>query len=427
MKYSKKSFVRWIASTNKAHNDLNAKYMAHNYDVLEPVIARAERCWMYDVEGKKYLDFHSGYCSANQGHWHPKIVETLIKQAQLLTCPSRAFNNDKAGPFAELMSKTFGYDKILPSNAGVEAWETAVKLARRWGYVVKGVPDNKAEVIFPKGWFWGRTITAWSGWDDPMRYDKFGPLTPGFPLIPYNDLDALEKLLKSNPNIVAYMVEPIQGEGGVIIPDKGFLSKAHKLLKKYNWLMIVDEIQTGLGRTGKMLCAHHEEGFRPDIVTLGKSISGGLLPVSLVMCDDEIMLTIKPGEHGSTFGGNALAWAVGKTALEVIIEEDLCKKSEENGKFLVNELKSVKSRLIKDARGKGLFCSLELNQKGIGKKVIKALNKNGIACKNTHDTLINKILLIYCAVIRLAPPLVITKEELSQGVELIQKTLKEFE
>lgn len=371
---------------------------------------------MWDVEGKKYIDFHSGYCSANQGHCHPKIVETLIKQAKLLTCPSRAFDNDQAGPFAELISKTFGYDKILPSNAGVEACESAVKLARRWGYVVKGVPDNKAEVIFPKGCFWGRTITACSGCDDPMRYDKFGPLTPGFPLIPYNDLDALERLLKSNPNIVAYMVEPIQGEGGVIIPDKGFLSKAHKLLKKYNCLMIVDEIQTGLGRTGKMLCSHHEDDFRPDIITLGKSVSGGLLPVSLAMADDHVMLTIKPGEHGSTFGGNALACAVGKTAIEVIIEEDLCTKSTENGKFLVDELKRVKSRLIKDARGKGLFCSLELNEKGIGKKVIKALNRNGMACKNTHDT-----------VIRLAPPLVSTKEELAYGVEIIQKSLKEFE
>uniref|UniRef100_A0A7S3IZG9 Ornithine aminotransferase n=1 Tax=Euplotes harpa TaxID=151035 RepID=A0A7S3IZG9_9SPIT len=390
--------------------------MAHNYAVLEPVIARAERCWMWDVEGKKYLDFHSGYCSANQGHCHPKIVDTLIRQVKILTTPSRAFDNDQTGAYAELMCKTFGYDKILPSNSGVEACESAVKLARRWGYVVKGVPENKAEVLFPNGCFWGRSITAISGCDDPMRYEKFGPFTPGFPLVPYNDLDALEKMLESHPNIVAYMTEPIQGEGGVIIPDKGYLREAHKLLKKHNCLMICDEIQTGLGRTGKMLCVHHEDDFRPDMVTLGKSTSGGLLPLSLVMADDEVMLTIKPGEHGSTFGGNALACAVGKTALEVIIEEDLCKKSEENGAFLVRELKNIKSKFIKEARGKGLFCSLELNEKGLGKHVIASLNRNGLACKNTHDT-----------TIRLAPPLITTKEELTQGVEIIEKTLKEFE
>lgn len=306
-KQAVKTSVRYFASTNQEHNELNAKYMAHNYQVLQPVIASAERCWMTDVEGNKYLDFHSGYCSANQGHCHPKIVESLINQVKRLTCPSRAFNNDQAGPFAELMSKTFGYDKILPSSAGVEACESAVKLARRWGYVVKGVEHDKAEVIFPKGCFWGRSITACSGSDDPTRRTNFGPFTPGFPLIEYDNLEELENLLKSNPNIVAYMCEPIQGEGGVILPSKDYLKKAHKLLKKYNCLMICDEIQTGLGRTGKMLCVDHEDDFRPDMVTLGKSLSGGLLPLSCVLADDDIMLTIGPGEHGSTFGGNALA------------------------------------------------------------------------------------------------------------------------
>lgn len=228
-------------------------------------------------------------------------------------------------------------------------------MARRWGYVVKGVEANKAEVIFPKGCFWGRSITAISGCDDPQRYTNFGPFTPGFPLVPYNDLDALENLLKSNPNIVAYMCEPIQGEGGVIMPSVDYLKKAHAILKKYNCLMICDEIQTGLGRTGKMLCADHTEGFRPDMVTLGKSLSGGLVPLSCVLADDEIMLTIKPGEHGSTFGGNAIACAVGKTALEVIIDEELCQRSTENGKYLLDELKKVDSKLIKESRGLGLF------------------------------------------------------------------------
>ena len=333
-----------------------------------------------------------------------------------LTIPSRAFDNDQAGPFAEFVCNTFGYDKMLPSNGGVEAWESALKLSRRWGYEVKGVPDGKAEFITAKGCFWGRTLAGISGWDDPLRYKGFGPLAPGFQMIPYNDLDALEKVLKSNPNIVAFMVEPIQGEAGVIIPDKGYLSKAQKLLKKYNCLMVADEIQTGLGRTGKMLCSDHEEDFRPDIVTIGKAISGGMMPLSLILADADLMDLIKPGEHGSTYGGNALACAVGKTSLEVIIEEDLCEKSSVNGKFFLNELKRLSSKLIKESRGKGLFCSLELNVKGIGKKFAMALNKNGMIWKNTHDN-----------VIRLAPPLVITQEELTRGIEIIQKTLKEFE
>lgn len=410
-----KQSARFFASTNMEHNEMNAKYIAHNYQVLNPVIAKGERCWLWDVEGNKYLDFHSGYCSTNQGHSHPKIYESLVKQAKILTTPSRSFNNDKSGPFAEMMNKIFGYDKILPSSSGVEACETAVKLARRWGYVVKGVEDNKAEVLFPHGCFWGRSIAAISGCDDPVRYKGFGPLTPGFPMIEYNNLEALEEKLKNNPNIVAFMVEPIQGEGGIILPQKGYLKKAHEICKKYNCLMICDEIQTGLGRTGKMLCSDHEEGFRPDMVTLGKSLSGGFLPVSVVMCDDDIMLNIKPGEHGSTFGGNALACAVGKTAVEVLIDEKMCESSVENGEFLLQELRKINSPLIKEARGKGLFCSLELNKKGLGKDFITALNMNGLACKNTHDT-----------VIRLAPPLVTTKEELTQGVEIIEKTLKEF-
>ena len=256
----------------------------------------------------------------------------------------------------------------------MEACESALKLARRWGYEVKGVPDGKAEFVTANGCFWGRTLAAISGCSDPARNYRFGPLAPGFSMVPFNDLDALEKLLESNPNIVAYMVEPIQGEAGVIIPDKGYLSKAQKLLKKHNCLMIADEIQTALGRTGKMLCSDYEEDFRPDIVTLGKSISGGMMPLSLILADAELMDLIKPGEHGSTYGGNALAWAVGKTALEVIIEEELCEKSAVNGKFLLDELKKVSSKLMKEARGKGLFCSLELNVKGIEKKV--ALNLN---------------------------------------------------
>lgn len=407
---------RAFASSNKEHTALNLKYMAHNYGPGEQVIAYGERCWLTDVEGRKYLDFHSGYCATNQGHCHPKILESLVNQAKKLTIPSRAFDNDQSGPFSEFMSKTFGYDKLLPSSSGVEACESAVKLARRWGYVVKGVPDGKAEVLFPKGCFWGRSIAAISGCDDPSRYAGFGPLCPGFPLVEYNNLEALEKVLSENPNIVAYMLEPIQGEGGVIIPAEKYLSKAQKICKKYNVLMISDEIQAGLGRAGRMLCSDYDEDYRPDMVTLGKSLSGGMLPVSCVLANDDIMLNIKPGEHGNTFGGNALACAVSKTAIEVLIDEEMCKRSIDGGKYLLKELSNIKSPLIKDTRGKGLFCSLEVNRKGVGAKLAKALNKNGLLCKHTQDT-----------VIRLAPPLVTNNEELAQGVEIIQKTLKEFE
>jgi ornithine--oxo-acid transaminase len=347
--------TRAFATTNKEHTELNLKYMAHNYGPGEPVIESGERCWLTDVEGRKYLDFHSGYCATNQGHCHPKIVETLIKQAKKLAIPSRAFDNDQSGPFSELMSKTFGYNKILPSSSGVEACETAVKLARRWGYVVKGVPDGKAEVLFPNGTFWGRSIAAISGCDDPSRYAGFGPLAPGFPLIPYDDLPALEKVLSENPNIVAYMVEPIQGEGGVIIPQDKYLSKCQKICKKYNVLMISDEIQSGLGRAGKMLCSDYDEDYRPDMVTLGKSLSGGMLPVSVVLADDEIMLNIKPGEHGNTFGGNALACATSKTAIEVLIDEEMCQRSIDGGAYLIGELSRLDSSLVKESRGKGLF------------------------------------------------------------------------
>ena len=408
--------TRCFASTNKEYKELNLKYMAHNYAPAEPVITRAKGSWMWDVEGTKYLDFHSGYCVANQGHCHPKIVESLVKQAQLLATPSRAFDNDQAAHFAELISNTFHYDKILPSSSGVEAVETAVKLARRWGYEVKGVPHGKADVLFPKGCFWGRSIAAISGCDDPMRYRGFEPLAPGFPLVNYNDLEDLENTLKNNPNICAYIVEPIQGEGGVIIPHKDYFIEAQKLCKKYNVLIVSDEIQAGLGRAGKLLCAHNTEGYRPDMAILGKATSGGMLPLSLVMADDDIMLNIKPGEHGSTFGGNALASAVGRTAIEVIIDEDLCNRSIESGKFLLSELDKIDHHLVKETRGKGLFCSLELSRKGIGAAFTKHLNKNLLACKNTHDN-----------IIRLAPPLTSSKEELTLGVEIIEKTLREFE
>lgn len=417
-KETKKALIKGTRafSSNKEYKERNLKYMAHNYATAEPIISKAQGSWMWDVEGKKYLDFHSGYCSTNQGHSHPKIVEALIKQAPILATPSRAFDNDKAAEYSELVSKTFGYDKLLPSSSGVEACESAVKVARRWGYAVKGVPDNTAEVLFPKGCFWGRSIAAISGCDDPMRYEGFGPLAPGFPLVEYNNLEALKEVLEARPNIVAYMVEPIQGEGGVIIPDEGYLAEAQKLCKKHNVLMISDEIQAGLGRAGKLLCAHNTEGYRPDIVTLGKSTSGGLLPLSMILADDDIMLTVKPGEHGNTFGGNALACAVGKAALEVILDEDLCQRSVEGGEFLITELKKLDHPLVHDARGKALFCSLELSQKGIGAEFTKALNFNGLACKNTHDN-----------IIRLAPPLNTSKEDLTIGVEIIHKTLKQFE
>lgn len=394
----------------------NNKYLASTYAVWKPVISKAHGVWMEDVEGKKYLDFHSGYCCTNQGHGHPKIMKALIDQANKLVMSSRVFNTDISGDFCEYMSKTFGYDKLIPMNSGTEGCEAAVKLARRWGVRVKGVPNDKAEIVCASKCFWGRSIGAISGCDDPLRYTDFGPLCPGFSMVPFDDLKALEKRFKENPNIVGYMFEPIQGEAGIIVPKDGYLKGVRKLCTKYNVLMITDEIQSGLGRSGDLLCHYHEKGVRPDIVVLGKALSGGVIPFSCILADNPIIETIGVGQHGSTYGGYALGCAVSKAAVEVIIEEKLPQRSKKLGKYFKGELEKLDSSLIKEIRGRGLWNSLEINRKGLGREFAETLAENGLACKNTHDT-----------TIRLAPPLTIEKPELDQAIEIIQKTLKQLE
>lgn len=410
-----RSVARQFGTTNKAETDRNNKYLARTYNVWDTVISKAYGVWMEDVEGKKYLDFHSGYCCTNQGHGHPKILQALYDQSQKLIMSSRAFNTDVSGEFCEFISKTFGYDKLIPMNSGTEGCEAAVKLARRWGYHVKGVEKDKAEIVVAKKCFWGRSIAAISGCDDPLRYTDFGPLVPGFTLVPFNDANALEEAFKANPNISGFMVEPIQGEAGIIVPDDGYLKKVRDLCTKYNVLFIADEIQSGLGRAGDLL-AHYHEKVRPDVVVLGKAISGGVIPFSVCLADNPIIETIGMGQHGSTYGGYALGCAVSKAAVEVIIEEKLSERSKKNGAFFKAELKKLQSPLIKEIRGRGLWNSLEINRKGLGRDFAEGLAKNGLACKNTHDT-----------TIRLAPPLIIEKPELEQAVDIIQKTLKEFE
>jgi ornithine--oxo-acid transaminase len=298
--------VRAFGALTDKYTDMNNKYLASTYVTWKPVISKAYGVWMEDVEGKKYLDFHSGYCCTNQGHNHPKILQALKDQADKLVMCSRAFNTDVSGEFSEFISKTFGYDKLIPMNSGTEGCEAAVKLARRWGVRIKGIANDKCEVVFASKCFWGRSIAAISGTDNPFLYNEFGPLCPGFSIVPYNDLGALEKMFKENPNIVGYMLEPIQGEAGIIVPDDGYLKGVQDLCKKYNVLMIADEIQSGLGRSGDLLCHYHEEGVRPDIVVLGKALSGGVIPFSCILADDPIIETIGLGHHGSTYGGYAL-------------------------------------------------------------------------------------------------------------------------
>jgi len=331
---------------------LEEKYGAHNYHPLPVVLQRGEGVFLWDTDGKRYYDFLSAYSAVNQGHCHPRIIQALINQASRLTLTSRAFHNDQLGPYEEFMTKLFGYDKLLPMNTGVEGGETAIKLARRWGYDVKGIERYKARIIFVQGNFWGRTLSAISSSTDPSSYDGFGPFMPGFDVIPYNDLPALEQALK-NPEVAGFMVEPIQGEAGVIIPDDGYLKKAFELCKAARVLFIADEIQTGIARTGRMLACDHE-GFRPDILILGKALSGGVMPVSAVLADDEIMLTIKPGEHGSTYGGNPLACRVAMEAMQVILDENLSENAAMMGELLRKGLKGIRSGLMDTVRGKGL-------------------------------------------------------------------------
>ena len=403
-------------STTAAFLLLEEKYGAHNYHPLPVVLNRGEGVYLWDVEGKIYFDFLSGYSAVNQGHCHPKIVAALIEQAQKLTLTSRAFHNNLLGEYAKFITEYFGYNKVLPMNTGVEAAETAVKLARRWGYVNKGISENKAVILFAENNFWGRTLAAISASSDPLSYKNFGPYMPGFELVAYNDLALLEKALQ-NPAVAAFMVEPIQGEAGVVVPDEGYLAKVKTLCSKYNVLLIADEIQTGLCRTGKMLACDHDE-VRPDILVLGKALSGGVLPVSAVLADDEIMLNIKPGEHGSTYGGNPLACKVAMAALTVLKEEHLAENAEAMGILLRTRLTELRSPFIKLVRGKGLLNAIviEHSNKDAAWDLCMELMRNGLLAKPTHG---DKI--------RFAPPLTITAAQVEECVQIINRSLKVLE
>jgi len=392
------------------------KFGAHNYHPLPVVLAKGEGIYVWDVEGKKYFDFLSAYSAVNQGHCHPKITKALTEQANTLALTSRAFYNNVLGDWEEYMTKLFGYDKMLPMNSGAEADETALKLIRKWAYKVKGIPINEAKIIVCSGNFHGRTITIISMSSDPDAYNHYGPFTPGFVHIPFNDTIKLEEELKK-PNVAGFLVEPIQAEAGVFVPDDGYLRKAANLCKKYNVLFVADEVQTGLGRTGKMLACDHEN-VRPDILVLGKALSGGVYPVSCVLADNEIMLTIKPGEHGSTYGGNPIAAKVAMAALDVILEENLVENSNRMGEMFRREMKSVDSKMIEIVRGKGLLNAIAVkpNNGKTAWDVCLRLKENGLIAKPTHEH-----------IIRFTPPLIITEPELMQAIEIIKKTFREFE
>lgn len=405
----------FLSPVTAAYLQLEDQYGAHNYHPLPVVLEKGEGVFLWDVEGKRYFDFLSGYSAVNQGHCHPRIIESLIDQAKKLTLTSRAFHNNLLGKYEQFIAEYFGYDKVLPMNTGVEGGETAIKLARRWAYAKKGVEENKAKVIFAEGNFWGRTLAAISSSTDPSSYHQFGPFMPGFELVPYNDLIALEKALQ-DPNVAAFMVEPIQGEAGVVIPDDGYLTKVRALCTQYNVLFIADEIQTGLARTGKMLACDHE-GVRPDILILGKALSGGVLPVSAVLADDFIMMNIKPGEHGSTYGGNPLACAVAMSALTVIKEEKLAENAEAMGQLLRSELSKLNSPYIKTIRGKGLLNAIVINHPNseAAWDLCLILKEKGLLAKPTHG---DKI--------RFAPPLVINELQILECVGIISAALKDL-
>ncbi len=391
------------------------KYGAHNYHPLPVVLERGEGVFVWDVEGNKYYDFLSAYSAVNQGHCHPKIINALTEQAKKLTLTSRAFYNNVLGEYEEFATKYFGYDKLLPMNSGAEADETAIKLCRKWAYEKKGIKNNEAKIVVCENNFHGRTITIISMSTDPDSYKGFGPYTPGFVTVPYNDLASLEKAF-SDENVAGFLVEPIQGEAGVYVPDDNYLKKAYEMCKEKNILFIADEVQTGIARTGKMLACDHEN-VRPDILILGKAISGGVFPVSAVLADDEIMLCIKPGEHGSTFGGNPIAAKVAMAALEVIKEEKLEENSEKLGKIFRDGLRKIDSKMISLVRGKGLLNAVVIKPQN-GKEawdVCVALKENGLLAKPTHNH-----------IIRFAPPLVITEEQIKDSIKIIEKTLKQF-
>ncbi len=395
---------------------LEDRHGAHNYHPLPVVLSRGEGVFVWDPEGKRYYDFLSAYSAVNQGHCHPKIINALKAQADKLTLTSRAFYNDVLGKYEKYITELLGYDKVLPMNTGVEAVETALKLCRKWAYQVKGLPEHQAKIIFVEGNFHGRTLSVISASTDPDSYGGYGPYMPGFQVIPYNDLPALEKALE-DPNVAGFLTEPIQGEAGVMVPDDGYLKKAHALCKEKNVLFIADEVQTGLARTGKMLCVDHE-GIRPDIVILGKALSGGVLPVSAVLADDEVMLTIKPGEHGSTYGGNPLACEVAIAALEVLIEEELAEHAERLGKRFRERMQMLidqRPDLLTLVRGKGLLNAVVVNDSPDSKtawNMCLQLAENGLLAKPTHGN-----------IIRFAPPLVMTDAQLEECCDIIEKTL----
>ncbi len=394
---------------------LEGQYGAKNYAPLEVVISKASGVLVEDPEGKIYFDFLSAYSAVNQGHCHPKIIQALMAQAERVTLTSRAFYNDQLGPYEAYITGYFGYDRVLPMNTGVEGGETAVKLARRWGYRVKGIPANQAKIIFVEGNFWGRTLSAISSSTDPSSFLDFGPYMPGFSLVPYNDLEALERAFK-DPHVAGFMFEPIQGEAGVVVPDEGYLQGVRQLCDQYNVLMMADEVQTGLCRTGKRLACDHE-GVRPDILILGKALSGGVLPVSAVLADDEIMLTIQPGEHGSTFGGNPLACAIATAALQVLEEEDLAGNAQRMGQMLRDGLSEIESPLIQQIRGKGLLNAIVMdpNATVTASQVCYAFKSRGLLAKPTHGH-----------IIRLAPPLVINENQMEQCIDIIKDTFTSF-
>ncbi len=402
--------------SSKQAMELEDKYGAHNYHPLPVVLSKGKGAKVWDAEGKEYFDFLSAYSAVNQGHCHPKIVNALTEQAQKLTLTSRAFYNDVLGVYEKYITEYFGYDKVLPMNTGAEADETALKLARKWGYMKKGIPDNQAKIIVCADNFHGRTITIVSMSTDPESYGGFGPFTPGFVKIPYNDIEALEKELK-DPNVAAFLVEPIQGEAGVYVPDDGYLKKAYDLCKAHNVLFMADEVQTGIARTGKLLACDHE-GVRPDVLILGKALSGGVIPVSAVLADDDIMLCIKPGEHGSTFGGFPLASKVAVAALEVVKEEKLAERAEYLGQIFRREMEAIDSPMIEKVRGKGLLNAVIIKPTNGNEAwdVCVRMKEYGVIAKPTHGH-----------IIRFAPPLVITEEQLMEAIGLIKKAIKSFE
>jgi len=390
--------------------ELEERHGAHNYHPLDVVIARAEGAWVWDVEGKRYMDFLAAYSAVNQGHCHPRLVKVMEEQAKRVTLTSRAFRNDQLGPFCEELTKLTGFHRVLPMNTGAEAVETAIKAARKWGYTVKGIPADEAEILVFDGNFHGRTTTivGFSS-DDEYRFG-FGPFTPGFRLLPYGDADAVAAAM--HDKVAAVLVEPIQGEAGIVIPPDGFLRRLREITKDHNALLMMDEIQSGLGRTGKLFAYEHE-GVRPDIVIVGKALSGGMYPVSAILADDEVMDVFRPGDHGSTYGGNPLGAAIAREAINVLVEEDMVRASAENGAYFLEELQTIESDHVKEIRGRGLWIAIELNDEAGGaRRFCEALQDEGLLCKETHAT-----------VIRVAPPLMIGRDDIDWAIERIAKVL----